>query len=205
MSKWNSLAENERLQKTISALVEHGFKVKVAENGEEAKRIVLETIPKGAQVFDSTSETLAVTGIAKEIRESGKYRATHQEIFTLDHTTQGDEIRRRRSTPDWVVGSVHAVTEDGRLMIASGTGSQIASYAYGAGNVVYVVGTQKLVKDMEEGFERIYEYSLPLESERAKKAYGAPGSNVGKILIVNNEGRAKDRTTVVLVKEVLGY
>ncbi len=202
MSDWTTLASEERLLATVSALEEHGFVVKVAENGEEAKRIVFEVIPAGEQVFDSTSDTLATTGIAKEIRESGRYKAAHEEIFALDHTTQGDEIRKLRSTPNWVVGSVHAVTESGQLMIASGTGSQLASYAYGAGHVVYVVGTHKLVKDLDEGMKRTYEHSLPLESIRAQKAYGVPGSNVNKILIVNAD---RNRATVVLVKEVLGY
>ncbi|MDQ3099116.1 MAG: lactate utilization protein [bacterium] len=203
MSEWTTLASEEQLQKTMDALKAKGFHVEVAENGEEAKRIVLEVIPAGEQVFDSTSDTLATTGIAKEIRESGRYKAAQEEIFALDHTTQGDEIRKIRSTPMWVVGSVHAITEKGQLMIASGTGSQLASYAYGAGHVVYVVGTQKLVTDIDAGMERIYEHSLPLESERARKAYGVAGSNVSKVLIVNND--SPNRATVILVKEVLGY
>lgn len=202
MSDWNILANVERLEKTVIALENNGFSVKVAENGEDAKRMLLEVIPAGEHVFDSTSETLKDTGIMKEIRESGRYRAAHEEIYSLDHTTQGDEIRKLRSAPSWVVGSVHAITENGQLMIASSTGSQLASYAYGAEHVVYVVGTQKLVKDMDDGMKRIYEHSLPLESERAKKAYGISGSNVNKILIVNSD---KGRATVILVKEVLGY
>jgi L-lactate utilization protein LutC len=203
--QWTTLASDESLKKTVSALEAHGSKVDVVENGAEAKRVVLEILPEGAHVFDTTSETLAATGIAQEIRDSGKFKAAHREIYALDHNTQEDEIRRRRSTPDWVVGSVHAVTEDGSLMIASGTGSQLASYAYGAAHVVYVVGTQKIVKDIDAGIKRIYEHSLVLEGERMGRVYGVKGSNVNKILIVNSEGRAHGRAQVVLIKEVLGY
>jgi hypothetical protein len=201
---WTQLANEGQLEHTVSALENAGFKVDVVENGEEAQRVVLETIPEGSQVFDSTSSTLQETGIADKIQNSGRYKAAHKEIFSLDRTTQGDEIRRRRSAPDWMVGSVHAVTENGQLMIASGTGSQLASYTYGAGNVMYVVGTQKLVKDMDAGFKRIYEHSLPLESERANKAYDiTTGSSVNKVLIVNKD--APGRAHVVLVKEKLGF
>jgi len=107
------------------------------------------------------------------------------------------------AAPDWVVSSVHAVTEDGHLLIASNTGSQLSAEAYAGGRVILVVGTQKIVKDNNEGIRRIYEYCLPLEDERARKVYGM-GSNVSKILIINKEIFPK-RITVILVKEKLGF
>jgi len=102
-----------------------------------------------------------------------------------------------------LVSSVHALTEDGHLIIASNTGSQLSSEAYAGGKVIFVVGTQKIVKDNQEGIKRIYEYCLPLEDERARKAYGM-GSNVSKILIINKE-IFPERITVFLVKEKLGF
>lgn len=113
-------------------------------------------------------------------------------------------MQRLGATPEWVLGSVHAVTETGEALIASNTGSQLPAYAFGVGKVIWVVGTQKIVKDREEGLGRIYEHSLPLESERAKKAYGVPGSAVNKILIVNREVQP-GRITMILVNERLGF
>ena len=107
------------------------------------------------------------------------------------------------AAPDYVVASVHAITLDGHLLIASNTGSQISSEAYAAGKVIFVAGTQKIVKDIQEGIKRIYEYSYPLEDERAQKAYGIH-SGVNKILIINKE-IMPERTTVILVKENLGF
>jgi hypothetical protein len=89
-------------------------------------------------------------------------------------------------------------------MIASNSGSQIPGYAYGADHVVWVVGTHKIVKDIDEGLERIYQHSLPLESERARKAYGVERSYVSKILIFAREPE-KNRSTVIFVNEVLGF
>ena len=108
------------------------------------------------------------------------------------------------ATSDYSLGSVHAVTEGGEVVIASNTGSQIPAYAYGSPKVIWVVGTQKIVKDMNMAMKRVYDYVLPLESDRAHKAYGVSGSNVSKILILNKEITPK-RITMILVKEKIGF
>jgi hypothetical protein len=122
----------------------------------------------------------------------------------MDRKTQGSEMQKLGAAPDWVVGSVNAVTQDGHVLIASNTGSQIPAYAFGSGRVIWIVGAQKIVKDVETGTRRIYEHVLPLESDRAKKAYGVPGSAVNKLLIFNREAQP-GRVTMILVNEVLGY
>ena len=122
----------------------------------------------------------------------------------LDKKTEGSKMQKLGAAPDWVVGSVHAVTQDGHVLIASNTGSQLPAYAYGSGRVIWIVGAQKIVKDIDEGTRRVYEYVLPLESERAKKAYGAPGSAVNKLLVFNREAQP-GRVTMIIVNEVLGY
>jgi hypothetical protein len=116
---------------------------------------------------------------------------------------QGREMRTLAATPDYVVGSVHAVTEEGSLLIASASGSQLGPIVSGAGHVILVVGGQKVVADLKTGIRRLYEYSFPLEDERARRAYGVP-SGVNNILIVNRVV-TPDRVTAVLVKERLGF
>ena len=121
----------------------------------------------------------------------------------MDRQTQADEIRRLSAAPDVMLGSVHAVTETGSLVTASNSGSQLGPYAAGAGRVILVVGTQKIVSDLDEGLRRIDEYAFPLEDARAQAAYGIH-SGVNKVLIINRE-IAPGRITVVLVDEVLGF
>lgn len=197
------MASEESINKTALALEANNMKVLVVENREEAKRQVLELLPQNSEVFTMSSVTLDETGIAKEINESGKYNAVRLKLFAMDRNTQGREMAKLGAAPDWVISSVHAVGEDGHLLIASNSGSQLSSEAYGGGKVIFVVGTQKIVKDTEEGLRRIYEYCLPLEDERARKVYGM-GSNVSKILIINKE-IMPERITVILVKEKLGF
>lgn len=203
VSDWTKLATEEEISKTSKALETNGVKTIVVENDKEAKAKVIEVLPENSEVFTMTSMTLESIGIDKEINESKKYNAVRPKLFAMDRNTQGREMARLGAAPDWVVSSVHAVTQDGHLVIASNTGSQLSAEAYAAGNVIFVVGSQKIVKDTDEGIKRIYEHSLPLEDKRAQKAYGMH-SGVNKILIVNKE-IVPERITLILVKEKLGF
>lgn len=201
---YTKLASQDIVKKTADNLKSHGINVYVAKNRDDAKKKVFSILPKDAEVMTMTSVTLDTLGIDKEINESGRYNSIKKKLYAMDRKTQSNEMQRLGAAPEWTIGSVHAVTEDGKVMIASNTGSQLPAYAYGANHVIWVVGTHKIVKNIDEGFKRIYEHSLPLESERAKKAYGIPGSAVNKILIINHEN-IKERIHIIFVPEVLGF
>ena len=201
--RFGILAEDLRVTRTAAALEANGISVVRAANAAEAKRIVLGLIPDGSQVHQGASQSLEAAGITDEIERSGRYEPLRPRIWSMDRETQGDDIRRLSSSPDVMLGSVHAVTETGSLVAASASGSQLGPYASGAGKVILVAGTQKIVSDVEEAFRRIDEYVFPLEDARAQAAYGV-NSGVKKVLIINKEWMP-GRTTVVLVGEVLGF
>ena len=201
---WDKIAEDGAIEAAVKALNANGFSTIVVENGSAAKAKALVLIPKGAEVFTATSATADAIGLTKEINESGSYDSVRNKMHKLDRNTQKKEMAMLAGAPTWVVGSVHALTEDGTAMIASASGSQLPAYSFGAQHVLWIVGAQKIVKNTEEGMKRIYEYTLPLESERAKKAYGVPGSFVCKLLTMNKE-IVPERITVIIVKEVLGF
>ena len=201
--EFSKLASDEQIERTVKALEANGIHAVVAENGEEAKRIFFDLVPEGVEIFLGASVTLETLEIKDVIDKSGRFNAVRPKMFAMDRATQSREIRKLGGAPDYAAGSVHAVTEDGQVLIASNTGSQLGPYASGAGKVVWVVGAQKLVKDLNEGFKRIYEYDLPLETEHMRQLYNA-GTGVNKILIVNREIRP-DRITMIIVKEELGY
>ena len=191
------------MRRTTDALEANGINVLRASDAAEAKRIVLDLIPDASQVHHGASQTLDVVGITDEIERSGRYEPLRPRIWGMDRKTEGDEIRRLGGAPDVMLGSVHAVTETGSLVAASMSGSQLGPYVSGAGRVILVVGTQKIVSDLEEGLRRIDEYAYPLEDARAQAAYGIH-SAVNKVLVINRE-IAPGRITVVLVDEVLGF
>lgn len=205
MVNWDKLPDEQTIAKVVAALKANGIEVEVVENGEEAKQKVLELIPAGAEVMTMSSTTLDTIGLSEEINKAGgKFKPVRDQLYAMDRQTQAQEMNRLGAAPEVSVGSVHAVTEEGHVLIASNTGSQLPAYVYAALQVVWVVGIQKIVKNTNDGIKRIYEHSLPLESERAKQAYGVPGSAVNKILIFNTEvqpGRAR----LILVKQKLGF
>lgn len=185
-------------QKIIDNLTNNGFEVYSFETNEEVTSKVRELIPEGSQVMTMTSTTLDELGITKEINESGKYDSVKTKLYS------GDEAAKTTaSVPEYAIGSVHAVTENGQLVIASATGSQLPAYVYGGKNVIFVVSTQKIVTDLDAAFKRIYDYVLPLENERAMKAYGV-GSAVNKLLVINKEA-TPSRIKILFINQKLGF
>ena len=201
--RFGTAADDARVRRTVAALESNGITVLRAADAVEAKRIVLSLIPEGSQVHHGASMSLDASGISNEIDKSGRYEPVRARIFSMDRKTQADEIRRLGAAPDVMLGSVHAVTETGSLLAASMGGSQLGPYVSGAGRVILVVGTQKIVADVEEGLRRIEEYAYPLEDARAQAAYGIH-SGVNKVVIINREV-TPGRITVVFVDEVLGF
>jgi hypothetical protein len=202
-SRFEAPAEDARVRRTAAALEANGITVHRAPNKAEAKRIVLDLIPAGSQVHHGASQSLEDSGIAEEIERSGRYEPLRPRVFSMDRATQADEIRRLIASPDVMLGSVNAVTETGSLVTASASGSQLGPYVSGAGKVILVVGTQKIVPDLQEALRRIDDYVFPLEDARALAAYGVH-SGVSKLLIINRE-RTPERITVVLCDEALGF
>ena len=203
VTEFSRLNSVERLNSVAQALNRNGFQAHSVETGGEARQIVASLLPEGAEVFNNTSRTLESIGVADDIERSGRYEPLRLRLFGMDREMQAREMRVLAAAPDYVVGSAHAVTEDGSLLIASASGSQLGPLVSGAAHVILVIGGQKVVADLEAGIRRIYEYSLPLEDLRAREAYGLP-SGVNNILIMNKVV-APDRVTAILVHEVLGF
>jgi len=200
--RFSALPDDETLSGTVVALEEHGFSVEVVEDLQAARNAVLERIPGGSSVMTNTSVTLEETGIAEAINGDGPYESIRAKMLALDFATQGQEMKAIAGQADFALGSVHAVTAEGALVIASASGSQLASYSWGAANVIFVVGAQKLVPTLDAARERIFQHSLKLEDIRAYAAYGQ-NSFVGKILEIHQE--LPGRIHVVLIRRSVGF
>jgi acyl-CoA hydrolase len=200
--RFSALPDDEIVAETVAGMGARGFSVEVVDDLDAARRAVLARIPEGSSVMTNPSVTLDETGIAPAIDTGRPSDSARTKVLALDRTTQLQEIKMLMSQPDFALGSVHAITRDGTLVIASALGSQLASYAWGAGKVIFVVGAQKLVRDFDAAHERIYKHSLKLEDARALEAYGK-SSRVGKILEIHQEDPG--RIHVVLVRAAVGF
>jgi hypothetical protein len=203
VSEFGRLATDEHIERAAAALTRNGMSATVVASGDEARALVQERLPYGAEVFNNTSRTLEAIGVAEDIERSGRYQPLRLRLYQMDREMQQGEMRHLAASPDYVVGSAHAVTEEGSLLVASASGSQLGPIVSGGGHVILVVGGQKIVADVATGMRRIYEYCLPLEDHRARAALGV-GSGVNNILIVSRAVNP-ERISVILVRETLGF
>ena len=192
-----------RLERAAAALAAHGFTVEILDDAAAARVRIKDLIPAGASVFTGASETLRLAGIEEDIDAGGRYDAIRARGQAMNRATQLAEIWRLMSTPDVIMGSVHAVTETGSLVIASASGSQLPGYAGGSLRAIWVVGAQKVVPDLSSALRRVEEHCLPLESERAMNVYGKP-SAINRLLILNAEPQP-GRGIVLLLREAIGF
>ena len=196
-------APAHRLERAAAALTAHGFTVEILDDAAAARSRLRDLIPEGASVFTGASETLRLSGIDEDLNTSGRYAAVKPRVLALDRATRADDIRRLLASPDVAVGSVAAVTETGSVVIASGSGSQLPGYAGGAARAIWIVGAQKVVRDLGTALRRVEDHCLPLESARAHAVYAQP-SAVNRLLILNAEPRP-GRGIVLLLREAIGF
>jgi len=202
-AEFTGLASDERIANTAAALERNGIRPLLAATAADARRLASSLLPDGAEVYNNTSQTLESIGVADDIERSGRYQPLRLRLYRMDREMQQREMRTLAASPDYVVGSVHALTEGGSLLIASASGSQLGPLVSGAGQVILIIGAQKIVPDVAAGMRRIYEYCYPLEDARARRAYGVP-SGVNNILIIN-KAVAPGRVTAIIVNERLGF
>jgi hypothetical protein len=203
VAEFATLASNEDIHAAAAALQRNGFSSLVVDSGEQARRAVESMLPVGAEVFNNTSRTLEAIGVAEDIERSGRYQPLRPRLYQMDREMQGREIRQLSAAPEFLVGSAHAATRDGSLVIASASGSQLGPIVSGAGYVILVIGGQKIVADLATALRRIDDYCLPLEDRRARAAYGV-ASGVNNVLIINKVV-LPNRVTAILVDESLGF
>jgi hypothetical protein len=204
MTKWDELASQEIIDKTAAELTKRNITVFTVENGSAAFEKIKSLIPDGSTVMTGSSVTLNEIGFTEYLK-SGKHpwHNLKDPIMEEKDIIKQGVLRRQSVTADYYLGSVHAVTQAGQILVASGTGSQLPAYAYSSPNVIWVVGSQKITINLDDAMERLNKYVFPKENERMKEA-GFLGAMIGKLLIIEREMRV-GRTTLILVKEKLGF
>jgi YkgG family uncharacterized protein len=195
-------ATEAELEALAGRLRERNFEAVIVQDGAEAKAEVLKRIPEGASVHSGKSRTLEDMGLFGELMENDRYDFLRRRMFKMDRRTQGDDIRRLGASPDVMLGSAHAVTEAGQIVITSASGSQIGPIASGAGKLILVIGSQKVVPDLDAAFRRIKEHVFPYEDARLREAMGV-GTKITRTLILEQDFMP-GRTTVILVREPIG-
>jgi L-lactate utilization protein LutC len=200
-SDFTSPAPEATIQRVVEALRANNIDARVVDTGEEARRLVLELVPEGAEIYSGKSKTLEDVGLYRELFESGRYDSVRARYMKMDRPTQGREMRKMMA-PDYMVGSAQAITEVGDVVVASASASQLGPYASTAGRLILVVGSHKIVPDLDQAFRRIEQHVFPYEESIVRKRMNR-GTFIGKILIIRREW-VDGRITVILVREPVG-
>jgi hypothetical protein len=195
-------ASEATLQRVAARLKERNIEAVIVDTGDEARALVEQRLPRGAEVHSGKSKTLQDSGIMDLVMDPTRYDALRPRYMKMDRQAQAREIRKLIAGPDFMLGSVAAVTEDGILVAASATSSQLGPYAYTSAKVILVVGSQKVVPDLDTALRRIRNYILPWEDAPVRPLVPT-GSFVGKILIVEREW-VSGRLEVILVRGPIG-
>jgi len=196
--------DDETLEATVDSLEANGFEVVVVDSADEALETVQSHIPDGASVMNGHSTTLEEIGFVDYLGEGDHdWESLPDEIWSIDDDAERQAARRASQTADYFLGSVNAISQTGALVAADRSGSRVGAYPFAASNVVIVSGVNKVVPTLDDALDRVESVAYPLENERAKDAYGVE-SAIAKQLIFRQE-LDEGRTTVVLVRESLGY
>jgi L-lactate utilization protein LutB len=202
--KWNTIPSAETIDRTVKAIEKRAITVIVVDSGEEALRVIKSIIPHGVTVMSGSSTTLIEIGFEDFVAEGESgWKSLREEIFSENDEAKRTELRRKSVSAEYFVSSANAIASTGEIVACDASGSRVGAWPFAARHLILVVGINKIVPTLHQAFDRIKEYAYPLEDVRARRAYG-PGSMIGKCVVLAGE-RNPDRTTVILVKESLGY
>jgi L-lactate utilization protein LutC len=197
------LPDEAAIARTVEALRARNIHVIVTNTGEEAHHALIQLLPEGAEICESTSETLDAIGFTAYVRGNPRYTNLHDAYATEPDLTKRNELRRRASIADYFIGSVQAIAETGEVFVASSTGSQLAPYAFAAKRVIWVVGVQKIAPTFDAAMQRVRGHTLARHDQWLADMGRAP-TPIGKLGIIEHESQA-GRITLILVKEMLGW
>ena len=196
-------ASAESISRTIEALAARNVDAVLVESREAALARLKELVPEGCEVFVSTSETLDTIGYTEYMHGNDRYINLHDRMLTQPDAAAQREFRRTTTTADYFVGSVQAIAETGEIVVASGSGSQIGAFAYGARRVVMVAGTQKICPTLAEAEARTRGFTLE-RHDRWLEGRGSGPAPIGKFLVMEHEP-VVGRITMILIPESLGW
>ena len=182
-----------------------GINAEFVNKKEDALNRLKKLIPPNAEVMTAGSTTLDQIGFT-ELLKLGKHpwKNLKDAILAEKVPAKQMELRKKSVTSEYMIGSVHAVVETGELLVVNASGSSLPAYSFSSDNVIWVVGTQKIVPTVDEGFKRLREYCFPLEDKRMK-SLGYPGSTLGKFLLFEKEILENRKLTLIFVNEKLGF
>ncbi|MDD2895785.1 MAG: lactate utilization protein [Aliarcobacter sp.] len=198
------------MEKLINSFKNCGYDAHFVKTKEEAFELAKTYIKSGMSVGLGGSESVKEIGLLDYLLNKKDITVFNQ---YEDGISMDENIQRRRQglVSDIFVTSTNAITKDGKLVNADGSGNRVAAFSYGPKNVLVIVGINKIVEDVEAGFKRVMEVAAVKNIERinskAIEMGKEPKYNLDNIANKFSWVKAddKDRIIIILVDEELGY
>lgn len=206
MNTYNELVSSDVISLAKENLIKNGFLVEVVNSGAEALEKIKSMIPAGASVMNGSSTTLNQIGFVDYLKVGNHgWDNIHANILAETDQEKQAKLRRESVLSDFYLGSAHAISQTGEILIASATGSQLPHLVYTSQNIILVVSTKKIAKDLNDAMNRIQEYVVPMEDDRMKSV-GYGGTVYSKLLVLKSEPAMMGRkVTILFVEEDLGF
>jgi L-lactate utilization protein LutB len=203
--------DDQRVQRTLTALQKNGFSVFFAPTKDEALQKVLSLIPSNANVGIGGSVTVREINLIEALNKRGN--------IVFEHWSQPEEnistIMRKQLTSDVFVASSNAVTEDGKLVNIDKAGNRVAAMIFGPKRVILVIGINKIVKDLKEGIRRLRNAAAPMNAKRRgdKTPCAITGictdcetpDRLCRVITIMEKKPSRADITLILVGEELGF
>ncbi|MDR1651333.1 MAG: lactate utilization protein [Synergistaceae bacterium] len=201
-------------RKIVDSLMANGYKTAVyADTAPEALEAASALIPDGASVGVPGTVTVRDIGLIERLAEK-KCRVYHHWDPKL--TAKG-RIKRLNdeNSSDWYVTSSNAMTVDGKMVNIDGTGNRVSAMAWGQSKILFIVGINKVERDLERAMARAKNAAAPANTVRVgmaapcvKLGYcvdcSAPERSCRAVLILERVPFGRE-AHVILVGERLGY
>ncbi len=213
------------MQKAINALKQNNINVIECKEKSEISKIVEGLLFDGAKIL---------AGGSVSVKEAGVWELINKPCYNfLDRNKEGLTPEQRQAVFKEVIGcdfyfcSANAITENGEILNIDGFSNRISAVAFGPKRVILVVGKNKIVKDLNEAFLRVKKIAAPKNCVRL--GIDNPCANLGHCVsllnndnptfadgcknstricvncVVNGFQRDKERFTVILCDEDMGY
>jgi L-lactate utilization protein LutB len=154
---------DQRLEKTLAALKKNGFQVFSVPTKQDALEKILELIPTDALVGIPGTMTIREIGLIEALVARGNHVAQHWPAQTSEESLA---MMKQELNSDVFVTSVNAITYDGKLVDEGQTGNRVAAMVFGPSKVIVVAGFNKIVRDVEDGIQRIKKVAAPMNAKR---------------------------------------
>ncbi|PLY07684.1 MAG: lactate utilization protein [Arcobacter sp.] len=198
------------MQKLIETLKSCGYDPYFIETKEEAFTLAKTFIKEGMSVGLGGSVTVDQIGLLQFLVNK-KDIVLHNQYEVGITMDENKERRRQGLVSDIFVTGINALTRDGKIVNADGSGNRVAAFCFGPKKVLAIVGVNKIVDNVEDGFKRVMEVAaiknIYRMNQKSIDMGKEPKQNINTIANKFTWVKAdeKDRITIILINEELGY